>query len=105
MAIICASLVSLRPLIAKLIPTLFPSTRATADTKSKTTSSVPVWPLKRGSRLSARLRSNHGAELHSEDEDMTVDKNSKIVTEASVDESVSDIELSERGLPIRKRPS
>jgi hypothetical protein len=98
-AIICASLVSIRPLIAKLIPTLFPTTRGTADTKSKTNSSTPVWPLKVNSRLSGRLRSNHGTELHSEDE-MTVDENGKVVMKASVVESGSDIELGERGLPF-----
>ena len=100
-AIICASLVSIRPLIAKLIPSLFPTTRAT-ETRSKITSSAPAWPLKVGSRISGRLRSKHGTELVSDDE-MTVDENGKVVTKTSVNQD-SDIELSERGLPFGNAP-
>ena len=102
-AIICASLVSLRPLIAKVIPNLFPTTRATADSKSRTNSSAPAWPLKVSSRLSGKLRSNNGTELHSDDE-MTIDKYGKVTPKASVmnreSEDGSGIELSDGPLPF-----
>jgi hypothetical protein len=97
-AIICASLVSIRPLIAKLIPSLFPATKAT-ETKSKTASSSPARPLKVGSRTSARLRSGNGTVLFSDDE-VTVDDIGKVFTKASVVDQDSDIELSDRGLPF-----
>lgn len=89
---------SIRPLIANLIPSLFPTTRV-SETRSKTASSTPAWPLKVGSRISGRLRGKHGTELASEDE-ITVDEDGKVVAKTSIVNQDSDIELSERGLPF-----
>lgn len=96
-AIICASLISIRPLIAKIFPRLFPTTRTT-ESRSKTRS--PAWPGTFGSRISGKFRSNHGTELLSEN-DTILSNNSKVATKISVADIGSDVELSERNLSFR----
>jgi hypothetical protein len=94
-AIICASLVSIRPLIAKLIPSLFPTTKA-ADTKNRTASSgIVAWPSKESSKVSARIRSGNGTVLLSND-DMIIDGNGRVIAKAVVTNRGNDIELGER---------
>jgi hypothetical protein len=66
-AIICASLVSIRPLIAKIFPSLFPTIKRTI-TNDKTTSSTPAWPSKVGMRMSARIRRANATLLDSDDD-------------------------------------
>jgi hypothetical protein len=88
-AIICASLVSIRPLIAKLIPSLFPTTKAAYTNNRLASSGVPAWPSKVSSRALARIRSG----LLSDDD--MIDGYGRLVAKAAVMNRGNDIELGE----------
>jgi hypothetical protein len=105
MAIICASLMCLRPLLARLLPSVFQSTH---NTNSKHTPN-PSWGYM-NSKLANKLRSgNHGVELRSEDDEgrrvreiISVQKT--WVTESSEAVNEGDkIELQERNIPAEGR--
>jgi len=64
-AIICASLMCLRPLLVRLLPSVFQSS---LDTNSEHTPN-PSWGYM-NSKLASKLRSgNHGVELHTVDDE------------------------------------
>jgi hypothetical protein len=92
-AIICASLVSIRPLIAKLIPSLFPTTKAAYTNNRLASSGVPAWPSKVSSRALARIRSGNGTVLLSDDD--MIDGYGRVVAKAAVMNRGNDIELGE----------
>jgi hypothetical protein len=63
-AIICASLMCLRPLLVRCLPALFPASKGSTSRETPN----PSWAQVMSSRLANRLRSgNNGLELHSED--------------------------------------
>lgn len=67
-AVMCASLMCLRPLV-KFLPSIFPATRASYDTPN------PKWSAK----LASKIRNpNSGVELHSEDEEARTGQSSKV---------------------------
>lgn len=63
-AIICASLICLRPLIVKLLPASFPTTETSGTTRTPT----PGWAKPINLKLASKLRnSGNRLELHSRD--------------------------------------
>jgi hypothetical protein len=101
MAIICASLMCLRPLLVRFLPSVFQSTKISESRSKRTTN--PSWANVVNSKLASKLRSgNNGVELHSEDDEGIQEQEKTIrvqktwVTESSR-AAEERIELQERG--------
>lgn len=67
MAVICASLVCIRPLLVKYLPVIFPVTEVSESRGSDMKS--PSWSRRLSLKASSKLRNENGIELLSDDDE------------------------------------